>query len=461
MEEKQHHMEVPSAVVQKVADRNETTSDLFLRNSDTEQQSENGAQISTTTATATSKSSSLSSHASSSRQPPTKTHIFYYAWYRNKEHDGSFDHWDHKVLPHWTPSINDRYKNMNQPSNVAKNEIGADFYPKLGLYSSLDQATMRHHLTEIKNEAHINTIIVSYWGGRGDENISKEQAQAEHDYLHKLFSVAEELGVYIVFHLEPYKDRTASSALNDVRFLIDTYGGSSAFYRVRRSDLLPTVKDRTVSNANDDKHDPMVPLFYVYDSYLIRAQEWKTAVDQLIRAPVTDTDGETQRSYDSILIGLYTERFSSEQFFKSAGFDGFYTYFGATRFTFGSTPSNWASMREFAQKHNLVFIPSVAPGYIDVRIRPWNDANLRKRQNGKYYDDMWQSAIDSKASIVTVTSYNEWHEGTQIEPAIPAKYTSSVTGKVENYEDYQPNAPDFYLKKTAGWVDKFEKRAND
>jgi hypothetical protein len=30
---------------------------------------------------------------------------------------------------------------------------------------------------------------------------------------------------------------------------------------------------------------------------------------------------------------------------------------------------------------------------------------------------MWRQALRSQPDIVTVTSYNEWHEGTQIEPA--------------------------------------------
>jgi hypothetical protein len=33
---------------------------------------------------------------------------------------------------------------------------------------------------------------------------------------------------------------------------------------------------------------------------------------------------------------------------------------------------------------------------------------------------MWRAAIASGADSVTITSFNEWHEGTQIEPAAPA-----------------------------------------
>ena len=32
---------------------------------------------------------------------------------------------------------------------------------------------------------------------------------------------------------------------------------------------------------------------------------------------------------------------------------------------------------------------------------------------------MWQGAIQASPSIITVTTYNEWREGSQIEPAQP------------------------------------------
>ena len=50
---------------------------------------------------------------------------------------------------------------------------------------------------------------------------------------------------------------------------------------------------------------------------------------------------------------------------------------------------------------------------------------------------MWREAINIHSEIVSVTSFNEWHEGSQIESAV----------KKEGYEDYG-NDPDFYLKLT-------------
>ena len=98
-----------------------------------------------------------------------------------------------------------------------------------------------------------------------------------------------------------------------------------------------------------------------------------------------------------------------------------------------------------------LFVPCVAPGYDDERVRPWNSQNTRDREAGAYYDRAWRGAIDAGARAVGVTSFNEWHEGTQIEAAVPA---APARDGVPPYRDYGPDA-DFYLKKTASWVEAF------
>jgi hypothetical protein len=35
------------------------------------------------------------------------------------------------------------------------------------------------------------------------------------------------------------------------------------------------------------------------------------------------------------------------------------------------------------------------------------------------YDKHWMSVIGARPDIVSITTYNEWHEGTQIEAAVP------------------------------------------
>lgn len=66
-------------------------------------------------------------------------------------------------------------------------------------------------------------------------------------------------------------------------------------------------------------------------------------------------------------------------------------------------------------KYNLIRFTIFGNRYDDTRIRPWNAKNKKDRRNGEYYDQMWKSAIELDVPFISITSYNEWHEGTQIE----------------------------------------------
>jgi glycoprotein endo-alpha-1,2-mannosidase len=57
----------------------------------------------------------------------------------------------------------------------------------------------------------------------------------------------------------------------------------------------------------------------------------------------------------------------------------------------------------------------VGPGYNDERIRPWNAHNTKGREGGRYYMGMQRIALEARPDALSVTSYNEWGEGTQIE----------------------------------------------
>jgi glycoprotein endo-alpha-1,2-mannosidase len=94
----------------------------------------------------------------------------------------------------------------------------------------------------------------------------------------------------------------------------------------------------------------------------------------------------------------------------AAGFAGVYTY---DIVTFGA--SSFARLCARAHAAGLACAPSVGPGYDALRAN--GDRTQRPRRNGATYDAMWQAAIRAGSDLVTITSYNEWHEGTQIEPA--------------------------------------------
>ena len=62
-----------------------------------------------------------------------------------------------------------------------------------------------------------------------------------------------------------------------------------------------------------------------------------------------------------------------------------------------------------------IVVGSVAPGYDDTLVR---DGTVQERgKHGERYVDTWRAATDADPDWITVTSWNEWFEGTSIEPS--------------------------------------------
>ena len=65
-----------------------------------------------------------------------------------------------------------------------------------------------------------------------------------------------------------------------------------------------------------------------------------------------------------------------------------------------------------------IWVATVSPGYDDRQLKDGRVPRTSDRDNGRYYDRQWQSAIDLRADWVVVTSWNEWMENTQIESSV-------------------------------------------
>jgi glycoprotein endo-alpha-1,2-mannosidase len=129
-------------------------------------------------------------------------------------------------------------------------------------------------------------------------------------------------------------------------------------------------------------------------------------------------------------------------FAAAAGFAGFYTYdivvYHGGKFD-----------RLCAQAHaaGILCAPSVGPGYDAWQAT--GDVHRKPRLEGATYDTMWKAALNASADFVTITSYNEWGEGTQIEPA-------GHGGRYESYDGayglHGRAAERAYIMRTAYWT---------
>jgi glycoprotein endo-alpha-1,2-mannosidase len=162
--------------------------------------------------------------------------------------------------------------------------------------------------------------------------------------------------LHVAVHLEPYIGRTIETIANDLAYLRGL--GIRDVYIYRAQDFSP--------------------------------EEWW---------PVT-----TQPTGMRLFAQTSRVGFAARAFFA-----GFYTYdivvYDGTKF---------GRLCEQARELGILCAPSVGPGYQALAT---GDLQVKPRLDGATYDSMWRAATNAGADIVTITSYNEWGEGTQIEPA--------------------------------------------
>jgi glycoprotein endo-alpha-1,2-mannosidase len=342
-------------------------------------------------------------HAAGPVIPDPRVHAFYYPWYGTPARDGAYVHWSHDQLG----DVPDR---VTYPGG---DDIGADFYPAGGCYSSHDPEVLARHMRQLRR-AGVGSLCVSWWGDGSFEDRA----------LPALLDAAAEGGIAVSFHLEPLPGRDAAVSRAALASLLGRFGDHAALWR--------DAAGR--------------PLVFVYDSYLSTPDEWARLLtpggDLTIRGA----------GLDCVMIGLWVERGHGEDLAR-AGFDGAYTYFATDGFTYGSTIANWPAMAAFCAERGLLFAPCVGPGYADLRIRPWNTANQRGREGGDYYRRMADAAVALAPPLVGMTSFNEWHEGTQIEPAQP------MAAGGFTYRDYGDVEPEGYLDLTRKWVLRYASAA--
>ena len=64
------------------------------------------------------------------------------------------------------------------------------------------------------------------------------------------------------------------------------------------------------------------------------------------------------------------------------------------------------------------FAAGVMPGYDDTRIPGRTGTFKVPRHNGDTYRTSWSAAIQRSPDLITITSFNEWFEGSMIEPSV-------------------------------------------
>jgi glycoprotein endo-alpha-1,2-mannosidase len=214
--------------------------------------------------------------------------------------------------------------------------------------------------------------------------------------LPSVMQAAQRFGLQVAVHIEPFEGRNAEAVAGDIGHL----------------------RELGITDV------------YVFDAQRIAAQDWAA-----VRAQIPQG------------VRVFAQT-GSVGFAAAARFDGIYTYDIVTY-----PGAKFIRLCTQAHKVHLLCAPSVGPGYNAVRAD--GDRQLKPRRYGATYDAMWTAALRAHPDVVTITSYNEWGEGTQIEPARKLPGYVSYDGA---WGLHGNAAAVSYLKHTGFWTTRLRKR---
>jgi len=315
---------------------------------------------------------------------------FYYPWYGNPDIDGQWIHW-------------------TQNNHIPPDDIASDYFPALGAYSSNDPAVVALHMEWLR-QAGIGVIITSWWG----------QASREDQAVPLLLQIAEQYGIRVAFHIEPYNGRTPESLVSDIKYIYEKYGSSPAFFRSTTSSRYSPA----------DQPKGMFFVWSIQDQGINDFSYWQKALDEIHALPES---------------GLVIANSLEADWIRGSHFDGLYNY---ATLHLEQDGFDWGR----SLPPDSLYVPSVIPGFSAKRVG-YAETTYVPREDGKTFDAQWIAALGTgiEPSMVTITSFNEWHEGSMIEP--PQFRLND--GNSYTYADFGTLPADGYLTLSRQWIDKY------
>ncbi len=239
-------------------------------------------------------------------------------------------------------------------------------------YTSADRAIIEQHVAQAQNIG-INALVQSWYGPQVENN------QTETNFR-TLLDVAQSKGFQAAVDFETmgpfFADATAvTNALNS---LIATHAQHPAYLRYQGK-----------------------PVIFFWRQQRFSVDEWQAMRDQI------DPNRNTYWIAEGVEIAYQDV------------FDGHHLYSIAWAGSPAGQLAKWGNrVRDYESQNQTdrLWVATAMPGYNDTRL-PRADTFSVDRRKGDYYRETWQAAVASTPDMIIITSFNEWLEGSQLEPS--------------------------------------------
>jgi hypothetical protein len=311
---------------------------------------------------------SLSSTQTPADRPPIHgTHVprevlaFYYGWYASPQVSGVWYHWGNVDLVH--------------------QHIGTSaHYPVGGPYDSHDPQVVARQC-ELARQAGITGFIVSWWGPGSFEDRG----------IPILLAAAQRVGLKVTIYDEiathTKSPASATTVEHDLLYILHRYAQHPAWLRVGKT-----------------------PVIFIYER-VIQAIPWNEWPSIVAHVKTSFPGG----------AAFIADKLSSQ---AAQVFDGLHTY----SFPWALHGLSITQVQHWAATNYSQWVKLAGPDHIScVTVMPGYDDRSQSnrplprpivdRDGGSIYRMQWQQAIATHPTWILITSWNEWHEGTEIEPS--------------------------------------------
>lgn len=311
-------------------------------------------------------------------ESPYRVGVYYYPWYGGDFHGGKY----------------------------MRARLVPPQYPTLGEYDDREAGVVSQHLAWSR-QAHISLWVASWWGPDRREDRTLLQSILPHPELGDM-KIA-------LFYETTGRTRSFSS--------FDAVGPDVAY-----------MAEHYFDHPNYLKIDGK-PVLFVYLTRVLSRNGTLGEVVEAMRAAAAQTGHELyiigdevfgQPPSSSSALGLL-DAVTNYDVYGSMGAKGYAGQGGVDRY-YGAQ----AQWRALAHEAGAAFVPAATPGFNDKGVRGGHEATSRKLHSDAEYGSLFRAMLeqavahtdDATGNMLLITSWNEWHEDTQIEPIVEAPPTA-------------------------------------
>ncbi len=317
---------------------------------------------------------------------------YYYAWYGK---DGqSSDYFSDIPILHNISSRNPIV--IDKHIQLAK-EAGIYFliFSWTGI-NSWEDRTFRYYYLDRKNPMPVAIMYESAINLNGSDDIARNETIIDFDDMYNSTITK------------------GQKFLNDMDYIADAYFNNPAYYKINNRPVIFQYIVREWRN---------------YTSYLdVLDNRMKTkGYDLFVIADVIWWSDPSVNDWTA--LQKHFSGITAYNMYDYGQPDVMVNFFPAVR-------SKWEQYKIFAYAYKLYFVPSIMPGYNDRTLRGVSRPVL-SRDDGIFYTRYWELArdfISPEFSMVSITSFNEWYEGTEIEPSV--QYDSEFINLTKNFRTF-------------------------